>query len=145
MTVGADYPFTFSFSRSCESEQPYSGMEVISRTILRKGAINPSDCHLHGGVCLKDVQGYKNKSVRCFLSDTCSGKVSRCYSSLTAHDAASIGVDIPSHRPTDSFELVTWNLASPNNNPFEFWVRSRNKCLTCFVPTVHSLCLMLDR
>jgi len=31
-------------------------------------------------------------------------------------------VDIPSHRPMDSLELVTWNLASPNNNPFEFWV-----------------------
>jgi hypothetical protein len=24
----------------------------------------------------------------------------------------------------DPLELVTWNLASPNNNPFEFWVRA---------------------
>ena len=47
-----------------------------------------------------------------------------CFSCLTAHDAAAIGVDMPSHRPMDSIELVTWNLASPNNNPFEFWVRS---------------------
>ena len=45
------------------------------------------------------------------------------FAHLTAHDAAAIGVDMPSHRPMDSLELVTWNLASPNNNPFEFWVR----------------------
>jgi hypothetical protein len=26
-----------------------------------------------------------------------------------------------------SLEVVTWNLASPNNNPFEFWVRVRER------------------
>lgn len=41
---------------------------------------------------------------------------------LSAHDAAALGMSMPSHRPNESLELVTWNLASPNNNPFEFWV-----------------------
>ncbi len=39
-----------------------------------------------------------------------------------SHNAATIDEGISSHRPMDSLELVTWNLASPNNNPFEFWV-----------------------
>ncbi len=75
----------------------------------------------HGDcLCLNGVCGCAYISRNCSPDDA-SPEDTSC---LTAHDAAAIGVDMPSHRPMDSLELVTWNLASPNNNPFEFWVRS---------------------
>jgi hypothetical protein len=50
--------------------------------------------------------------------------------SSSVHKTHDCSLDSPSHRPVDSFELVSWNLASPNNNPFEFWVRARSVLLS---------------
>jgi hypothetical protein len=122
-----DYPCTFSRSRSC-------GFEDISsyvRTIKDQDAIRSGDSHLHGGMCSNDACGYACITSNCSLNDSSKDANSCCFSGLTAHDAAALGVDIPSHRPTDSLEFVTWNLASPNNNPFEFWVRSSKYSRGC--------------
>ena len=88
-------------------------------TVKNQDEITSSDSH--GCVCFNDdricIPG--NES----LNGATSTHAVCCFSHVTVHDAAAIGVDIPSHRPMDSLELVTWNLASPNNNPFELWVR----------------------
>jgi hypothetical protein len=68
----------------------------------------------------------------CSLMDS-SLNDSKCRApALSAHDLAVLGMSMPSHRPNESIELVTWNLASPNNNPFEFWVRNLLSRSSCF-------------
>jgi hypothetical protein len=118
------YPRTFSRSRSC-------GFEDISDISSYKDqeAILTSESRSHGGMLTKNYAC--GSSSNCSLNDASPDAESCCFSGLTAHDAAALGVDIPSHRPTDSLEFVTWNLASPNNNPFEFWVRSSKYSRGC--------------
>jgi hypothetical protein len=118
-----NYEITLTRSRSCGFEPSYVGREGISsfvRRIKNQDAVMSSNYNSHGEFP-KHVCGCACISSNCCLNDASSPN--DCFSYLTAHDAATIGVDIPSHRPMDSLDLVTWNLASPNN-PFEFWVRS---------------------
>ena len=114
-----DHPRTFSRSKS-------SGFHDISsfvRTVQDQDKIISRNCDSHESVFSNGVREREGTSSNCSLNDASPNDIAYCFSCLTAHDAAAIGVDMPSHRPMDSLELVSWNLASPNNNPFEFWVR----------------------
>jgi hypothetical protein len=124
-----DYPCTFTRSRSCGFEE----ISLSVRTIKDQddAVMISSESYSQEGMCSIDACGCTCESSNCSLNDASTDANSRCFSGLTAHDAAALGVHIPSHRPTDSLEFVTWNLASPNNNPFEFWVRSSKYSRGC--------------
>ena len=121
---------TFSRSRSCGFEPTDAGMEdtkIITSvdTLNDQDSISSTETHSNECICSNDMCPCTSIYDDCSLNDALPRNVLCCLSSLTAHEAAAIGVDIPSHRPMDSLEMVTWNLASPNNNPFELWVRCR--------------------
>jgi hypothetical protein len=112
-------PSIFSRSRSCGFETPHIGMEDISSFVLSvqdQDAIISCKRPPHREVCSNDDRGCACIASNDSLNDSASPNGTSCCFSCPS-------VDIPSHRPMDPLELVTWNLASPNNNPFEFWVR----------------------
>jgi hypothetical protein len=116
-------PSIFSRSRSCGFETLHIGMEDISSFVLSvqdQDAIISCKRQPHGEVCSNDDRGCACISSNDSLNDSASPNDTSCCIS----SAGCPSVDIPSHRPMDPLELVTWNLASPNNNPFEFWVRA---------------------
>ena len=118
----------FSRSRSCGFELPYIKMEESCSFVCKirsQDVLTTSDSDSHVGSSF--VCGGPCISSNCCLDDASPTDTASCFCCLTAHAVPAVDVDIPQdgpHRPVDSLELVTWNLASPNNNPFEFWVRS---------------------
>ncbi len=121
-----DHPCTFFRSRSCGFEDVPSFVHMIQN----HDAMISSDNDFNGGVCLNDVCGGECISTNFSLNDT-SPNDTTCCSCLPVRDTAAIDVDISRQHPMDSVELVTWNLASPNNNPFEFWVRRSKHSHSC--------------
>jgi hypothetical protein len=117
-------PCSFSRSRSCGFELSYIEMEECSPNRCKstsQDVLISSDTISHvgsNGFC-----GGTRISSNCCVNDASPTYSASCPWCLILHAAGAIDIGI-AHHPADSLELVTWNLASPNNNPFEFWVRT---------------------
>jgi hypothetical protein len=123
-------PCSFSRSRSCGFELSYIEMEECSPHRCKntsQDVLISSDSNSHvgsNGFC-----GGTRISSNCCLNDASPTYSASCPWRLIAHAAGAIDVGI-AHHPADSLELVTWNLARPNNNPFEFWVRTSRQIVS---------------
>jgi hypothetical protein len=111
----------FSRSKSCGGIDPAFNVQEISRFFrFNDDTAIPSSSSWDVTIPSEEPRAPSHVISRTSSSEFCSSSTEDHTPEYGTHRF--IDDDFPSHRRSDELELATWNLASPNNNPFEFWV-----------------------